>query len=365
MWKRIKNILKDKNNGDEELENSYKKLLYELKDGNSAQIITTELSLSGEGKILNFNRTINNEQVLNEEERQKILEIGKPQCLQRADKVIFAEPNFKKERMIIFGGGHVAVPLVKFAKITGFYVVVIDDRLSFANTSRFPEADEIICESFENCLTKVKPTESDYFIIITRGHRYDKVCIRELMKYKESVYTGMIGSRRRTKIVLENLEEEGYDKKRLSRICTPIGLEIGAATTEEIGISIMAEVIKRKRLESTGNTLISRSDLEDEVIVKIAENTEACSVVTIMESTGSVPRNAGAKMLVYPDGRIFGSIGGGCVESSVICQARELIGTGNYKVISVSLDGEDAMAEGMVCGGTLKLLMEDCSINVI
>ena len=81
-----------------------------------------------------------------------------------------------------------------------------------------------------------------------------------------------------------------------------------------------------------------------------------------MESTGSVPRNSGAKMIVYPDGRIFGSIGGGCVEASVICKARELIGTKKYKIIPVSLDGDDAMAEGMVCGGTLKLLLEDVVI---
>lgn len=337
----------------------YKKLVDELRSGGETQIVTTELSLSGEGNVSDFNRTINNNKVLSNEEQLDILQNGKPQCLYRENKVIFAEPNFKKERIILFGGGHIAIPLTYFAKITGFYVVVVDDRLTFANKKRFPQADEVICDSFENCLKRIKPTVADYFVIITRGHRYDKLCIEQLMKYKESIYTGMIGSRRRTKIVLENLAKEGYDKERLSRICTPIGLPIGAATTEEIGISIMAEIIKRKRLESRKNTVINRSDLEDEVVVKISENEEPCCVVTIMESSGSVPRNAGAKMIVYQDGRIFGSIGGGCVEASVIWQAREMIGTGKYKVIPVSLNGEDAMAEGMVCGGTLNILLED------
>ena len=343
------------------MDNIYKAMIRRLLEGNKAEIITTDLSLNGEGNVKEFNRTIDSKE-LSEEEKVEVLEGGKPRCIKRTDKLIFAEPNFKKERIIIFGGGHIAIPLTYFSKITGFYTVVVDDRPSFANKLRFPEADEVICDSFDNCLKKIKPTKSDYFVIITRGHRHDKLCIEELMKYEESVYTGMIGSKRRTKIVLENLKEEGYDKKRLSRICTPIGLPIGAATTEEIGISIMAEIIKRKRLEVTNNLLINRSDLETEVVNKIADTDESCCVVTIMESTGSVPRNSGAKMIVYPDGRIFGSIGGGCVEASVICKARELIGTKKYKIIPVSLDGDDAMAEGMVCGGTLKLLLEDVVI---
>lgn len=343
------------------MNNIYKVMTRRLLEGSVAEIITTDLSLDGEGSIKEFNRTIDSKE-LSEEEKEGILKGGKPKIIKRTDKIIFAEPNFKKERIIIFGGGHIATPLTYFSKLTGFYVVVVDDRPSFANKLRFPKADEVICDSFDNCLKKIKPTKSDYFVVVTRGHRHDKLCIQKLMKYEESVYTGMIGSKRRTKIVLENLEEEGYDKERLSRICTPIGLPIGAATTEEIGISIMAEIIKRKRLEVKNNVLINRSDLEIEVVSKIADNDEPCCVVTIMESTGSVPRNSGAKMIVYPDGRIFGSIGGGCVEASVISKARELIGTKKYKVILVSLNNDDAMAEGMVCGGSLKLLLEDVTI---
>lgn len=337
----------------------YEELVNELKSGGKTQVVTTELSIDGSGKVKEFNRTINDNRILNREEMIDVLKTGKPKCIKRKDKIIFAEPNFKKERIILLGGGHIAIPLTNFAKIVGFYVAVVDDRPSFANKKRFPKADEVICDSFERCLEKIKPTESDYFVIITRGHRHDKLCIEQLMKYKESIYTGMIGSRRRTKIVLDNLANEGYDKDRLSRICTPIGLSIGAATTEEIGISIMAEIIKRKRLESGHNTLINRSDLEDKVVAEIAENNEPCCIATIMESSGSVPRNAGAKMIVYGDGRISGSIGGGCVEASVICQAREMIGSESYRVIPVELNGEDAMAEGMVCGGTLNILLED------
>lgn len=343
------------------MDNIYKAMIRRLLEGSQAEIITTDLALNGEGNVKEFNRTIDSKG-LSEEEKAEVLECGKPKVIKRTDKVIFAEPNFKKERIIIFGGGHIAIPLTNFSRITGFYTVVVDDRPSFANKLRFPQADEVICDSFDKCLKKIKPTKSDYFVIVTRGHRHDKLCIKELMKYEESVYTGMIGSKRRTKIVLENLQEEGYDEERLSRICTPIGIPIGAATTEEIGISIMSEIIKRKRLEVKNNVLINRSDLETEVVSKIADNDEPCCVVTIMESTGSVPRNSGAKMIVYPDGRIFGSIGGGCVEASVISKARELIGTKKYKVMPVSLDGDDAMAEGMVCGGNLKLLLEDVVI---
>ena len=82
-------------------------------------------------------------------------------------------------------------------------------------------------------------------------------------------------------------------------------------------------------------------------------------MVTVLESKGSSPRGAGAKMIVYRDGRILGSIGGGCSEAAVLGQARRLIGSGRYQVIHVDLSGEAAEDEGMVCGGVMDVLVED------
>jgi xanthine dehydrogenase accessory factor len=325
---------------------------------NEVTSIGENISLS-EDSIQSKETVQDKEAILSAQDIREVLLSGSPKYFTRDDISFFAEPFYKKERVIIFGGGHVAIPLVKFAKLVGFYVVVVDDRRQFAYPERFPEADEVLCGSFSECIQELHPGKSDYNIIITRGHKHDSLCIRELMRYEESIYTGLIGSRRRTTIVLHNLAEEGYDNNRLQRICTPIGLPIGAVTTEEIGISIMAEIIQRKRLESNDNMAVNRSDGDDRVLQYLGQMNRPCCLITIMQTTGSVPRKAGAKMLVFDDTSLFGSIGGGCVEADVIRKGVKMIGTGQYEVVSVNLDNEAAMEEGMVCGGKMVLLLED------
>ncbi len=323
-----------------------------------AQLMITCLQ-GRKGNIRDFHRTLGNTGYLSGTEYKEILLSGKPACIDREGTLIFAEPFYKKERVIVYGGGHIALPVVQLAKLVGFYAVVIDDRGQFANRERFPEADEVICDSFEASISRIKPAESDYNVIITRGHKHDILCIRELMQYKEPVYTGLIGSRRRTSAIMEHLTEEGYDRDRLMRIRTPIGLPIGAVTTEEIAVAIIAEIIQRKRLQSAENMAVNRSDGDDRVMELLAGLDRPCCLATIMHSEGSVPRKAGAKMLVFEDTATFGSIGGGCVEAGMIRKAVSMIGSGTYEVIHATLDSEDAMSEGMVCGGSLKLLLED------
>lgn len=274
--------------------------------------------------------------------------------------ISFLEPFYPKERLIILGGGHIALPLVEFAAKTGFSVTVADDRISFANKARFPLAEKVICESFEKVFDTMQLTSRDYIVVITRGHRHDTDCLRQILKQKETVYVGMIGSRRRVGAVKELLEEEGLDRERLNRICTPIGLSIGAVTPEEISISILAQIIQRKRLGSPEHTLTAGSDIDYEVLKHLArEEKEPKCIVTVMSSKGSVPRGAGAKMVIYPTGAILGSIGGGCSEAAVIRDAIHLIGSRRYKILTIDMTNDTAEAEGMVCGGTMEVLLED------
>ena len=159
---------------------------------------------------------------------------GQPVCGRAGSSWNVAEPFFPKERLIILGGGHVALP-------------VVDDRLSFANPGRFPMAEKVICDDFGHAIKELKIQESDYICIVTRGHRHDADCLRMIGKGKEPAYLGMIGSRRRVGIVKQELLEEGYDPERMSRLKSPIGLKIGGVTPEEIAISILAEIIQVKR----------------------------------------------------------------------------------------------------------------------
>ena len=271
------------------------------------------------------------------------------------------EPVLPQERLIVLGGGHIAMPVCEFAAKCGFHVCVVDDRPDFANRSRFPDAAQVICDSFENGIRRLNVTPFDYVVVITRGHRHDADCLRVLLPGTEPAYLGMIGSRRRTKGLLAMLKEEGFDEDRIDKICTPIGLNIGAVTPAEIAVSILSEVIAYKRLPEHGNPdrYCNDSDVELSTLQYLAENHEPKAVVTVIETKGSTPRGTGAKMAVSPLGKVTGSIGGGCSEGAVIRDAVHIIGTGRYRVIDIDLIGEVAESDGMVCGGTMKVLVED------
>ena len=149
-------------------------------------------------------------------------------------------------RLVIVGGGHIGRSLVKLGAEVGFSVTVIDDRPDYANRERFPEADYVICADFEPALAEVPVDHNTYIVLVTRGHKQDELSLRCLVD-RPAAYLGMIGSKRRTGAVLQHLAEDGFDRAALDRVRTPIGLDIGAETPEEIAVSIIAEIIMTRR----------------------------------------------------------------------------------------------------------------------
>lgn len=276
----------------------------------------------------------------------------------------FIDSLTPRERLIILGGGHIAQPLCEFAAKCDFAVTVVDDRMEFANEARFPLAKEVICDSFQDVIEKLRITAYDFVVVITRGHRFDADCLRALFRQREPAYLGMIGSRRRVRGLLDMLREEGLDEERLGRICTPIGLAIGAVSPAEIAISILSQVIEYKRLHGGANRAINTSDMDLTVVESLMKVEEPVALVTVIETKGSTPRGMGAMMYVYPDGRIVGSIGGGCSEAAILRDALDIIGTNTYKVIDIDMTGDVAESEGMVCGGIMKVLVEDIPQDV-
>ena len=131
------------------------------------------------------------------------------------------EPVFPQERLIILGGGHVSLALCQAAAKCDFRVYVCDDRPAFANEERFPEAEQVLCDTFENCISSLKITPYDFVVIVTRGHVHDGDCLRVILPGDEPAYTGLIGSRRRVKGLMAQLEGEGYSREKMDRICTP------------------------------------------------------------------------------------------------------------------------------------------------
>ena len=156
---------------------------------------------------------------------------------------VLVEPIVSDPTVFVFGCGHISTCLAPLVTTVGFKVVVADDRPEFANRERFPEADQIVVDAFEGLLDKLKIDENAYLILVTRGHLYDKVVLEQALK-TNAMYIGMIGSRRKIRMLYESLMEKGISKDLLKRVHAPIGLEIGAETPEEIAVSILAELIQ-------------------------------------------------------------------------------------------------------------------------
>jgi xanthine dehydrogenase accessory factor len=275
-------------------------------------------------------------------------------------KAILIEPFMPKPRLVIFGGGHIAKPLSEIASRVGFSSTIIDDRPFFANTERFPEADQVICESFEKCFSIVNLRKSDFVVIITRGHRHDGVVLREALKYDLS-YLGMIGSKRRVSAMKEELLGEGFAKAKLDLVNAPIGLDIGAVTPDEIAISIVSQLINCKNkasIDKFGKNFVF-PELDVEVIEKASEKSAMPkALITILSSRGSVPRKAGAKMVAFYDSTTAGSIGGGCSEAGVLTKAKDIMLDKGFLIEHIDMTGDVAEAEGMVCGGVMEVLIE-------
>jgi len=288
------------------------------------------------------------------------LKSGSLQFIEGTDGTAYLiEPYFPESRLIVLGGGHIAKPLVEFGSKTGFSVTVVDDRPMFANNQRFPDAEKVVCEDFEKSIRLLNLNSSAFVVIVTRGHRHDTNCLRKVLEH-DTAYVGMIGSKRRVASVKEQLLNEGYAREKIEGVNAPIGLNIGAITPEEIAISIMAQVISYKRLNASKEKL-NWPELDREVLEKLADGSGGMkAIVTVISTKGSTPRKAGAKMLVWEDGRTVGSIGGGCSEGAVIRTALDVIGDGGYKIQEVDMTGDTAEDEGMVCGGIMKVLIESC-----
>lgn len=159
---------------------------------------------------------------------------------------LMLEPIVPGSRLIILGCGHVGQALGKMAQIAGWPITVVDDRPIFANEAIFPAGTKVVCDDFSRAIRSVGLGEEDYVVIVTRGHQYDRICLEELAGRKLA-YVGMIGSKRRVHDLFAELAKEGVTQEWLDMVHSPIGLDIGAETPEEIAVSILAEMIEVRR----------------------------------------------------------------------------------------------------------------------
>jgi xanthine dehydrogenase accessory factor len=166
-----------------------------------------------------------------------------------SDAKILFERIQPEPRLVICGAGHVGASLAKLASLMGYRATLIDDRAQFVTRQRFPE-DNIELVPAEKWSQAVVAAVGDghgvSVAIVTRGHSEDEQCLRAVVP-TDVDYIGLIGSKRRTNIVLQRLREDGADAERLQKVHAPVGLDIGAVTPEEVALAIMSEIVAVRR----------------------------------------------------------------------------------------------------------------------
>ena len=240
-------------------------------------------------------------------------------------------------RMFICGGGHVAKEVAALAAHLDFSVTVIDDRADLANRERFPTAQKVICDSYDNLKHHLEPDAC--YVVVTPDHKADLQCVSTILPTQYR-YLGMIGSKKKVAATFQNLRNAGFTEEQIGTIFAPIGLPIGAVTPAEIALSILGEIIQEKNKYHTAS-----------VDKSLLEQTDPGVLCVITEKQGSAPRGIGSMMFVGKE-KVLGTIGGGEPEYRAIRHARENPG---FSLQEYSLNRTAANGLDMICGGTIKV----------
>ena len=179
--------------------------------------------------------------------------------------LVYIEPLMLEPHLVILGAGHVAKTLAKLARFAGFRVTVVDDRKEFANRDNIPDAHELMVAEFDRAFEGITVENGTFIVVATRGHNHDLDAVKAAL-LTNAEYIGLLGSRRKKALLFKALEESGFTGADVNRVIIPVGLELGSVTPEEISVSIMAQIIRKRRehgASRNGNRSCSRLIHED------------------------------------------------------------------------------------------------------
>ena len=208
-------------------------------EGDALQVIAHAILLRDGSFADNTSLTVDDVEKL----KPELHNVSVTAVLPLKDTRVIVDRIRKVKTLYCFGAGHVAVPTAHLAALVGFRVVVMDDRPEFASAERFPEAYNIsVVKDFRHALEGVEIDEDSFIIIVTRGHQFDRSVLKQSLKTKAG-YIGMISSKRKRAAIYQALLADGVKQERLDFVHSPIGLDIGGETPEEIAVSIVAELV--------------------------------------------------------------------------------------------------------------------------
>jgi xanthine dehydrogenase accessory factor len=196
----------------------------------------------------------------------KLMDYGRVEYLKTQDGAeIFLEGFTTPASVVVAGGGHISKAIAPLVRMLGLRLYVVDDRPEFANKERFPEADGVIVAEYHEGLKQIDIRPNTAVIVATRGHREDDLAL-EAAAFSPAGYVGLVGSRRKAILIYEELLKNGVSLDRIKAIHSPVGLDIGAKTPEEIAFSIMSEIVAFREGRA-GKSLT----LEDKYVRKLAK----------------------------------------------------------------------------------------------
>jgi len=171
-------------------------------------------------------------------------------------------PFLKRCRLLIVGAGHVGQKVAELASAVDFDTWIVDDREEYCNPIRFPTAQRLIVGPIDTSLSGLEFDSNTYCLIITRGHNHDEEALYHLAE-TSAAYVGMIGSKRKIRLIFDDLLGEGISQDALSRVHAPLGFDIGSQTVPEIAISIVAELIAHRNLGNIPSDHVRQSVLKE------------------------------------------------------------------------------------------------------
>lgn len=296
-------------------------------------------------------------------------------------RTLFYERLNRVPRLVICGAGHVGLALCRMASLTGLETIVIEDRPEYADLAREDGAAQVICAPFEEALTGLESDEGTCYVLVTRGHQHGMESLRVILG-KPRLYAGMMSSRARAAGARETLLREGFSEEDVQAVHMPIGLAIGAATPQEIAVSILAQIISVIRAGGSGDGY-SPEILDAIRSLRAASGSPRAVLATIVQKEGEAPRNPGTRMLVLPDGSRRGTIGGGYAEEVIRRAALQMLQETGSRPQAGSQEPAPALSflkidmpsggsrqasgdqgpdtysdESMICGGRITVLLE-------
>ena len=184
---------------------------------------------------------------------------------------IFVEPLQPRPTLLIAGAGHVGQALCHLGSWLDFDIAIVDDRADFASRERLPEADEIIIGDIAEELRKYPKNHLTYIVIVTRGHQHDESALHSVVE-SDARYIGLIGSRRKIKLIYDDLIEIGIPIEKLQRVYAPIGLDINSKTVPEIAVSIASQLVQVRNSVNGGQSFEAQPTRMPTIKLQGAEN---------------------------------------------------------------------------------------------